>query len=187
MTSYWVGGSCWLESLKQCEDINWFRNILDVSTGHIAHKLHLQPFKATTIKPSKDRKPSKIQIWMEESKNDFHSVLNSLKKYLIFLVKFRFLVWIKFKIKLFKVNSKFSWEWRVFYHLLMAILWMHREDLSYANSISCEIIRSMERYCLSRRENSAQQWVLKFLLLFFNAEPWRRTEFAGHKKSLPGH
>ena len=79
---------------------------------------------------------------------------------------FRFLVWIQTLL-----NSKFSWEWRVFYHLLMAILWMHREDLSYANSISCEIIRSMERYCLSRRENSAQQWVLKFLLLFFNAEP----------------
>ena len=34
--------SCWLESfLKQCEDINWFRNIL-VSTGHKSHKLHLQ-------------------------------------------------------------------------------------------------------------------------------------------------
>ena len=45
---------------------------------------------------------------------------------------------------------------------------------------------------LSRRENSAQQWVLKFLLLFFNAAAMkqrsrRRTEFAGHKKSLPGH
>ena len=51
-----------------------------------------------------------------------------------------------------------------FFITMMAILWMHREDLSYANSISCEIIRSMERYCLSRRENSAQQWVLQFLL-----------------------